>query len=100
MDPMILHRNYANLCTSFQCFDIREHQQDFIQRILAAILHIGNFFFKFPKVMIISLENLIDNFSLPNVIGLKFEKLITEKLFFSEIWECKGCSMQRYCRRC
>ncbi|VDK79522.1 unnamed protein product, partial [Onchocerca ochengi] len=46
MDSMMLRQKYENLCTSLELLDISEHQQDFIQRILAAILHIGNLFFK------------------------------------------------------
>ncbi|VDO52659.1 unnamed protein product [Brugia timori] len=42
MDPLLLCKKYENLCNSFELLDISEHQQDFIQHILAAILHIGN----------------------------------------------------------
>uniref|UniRef100_A0A158Q8K6 Myosin motor domain-containing protein n=1 Tax=Elaeophora elaphi TaxID=1147741 RepID=A0A158Q8K6_9BILA len=49
MDAMTLRQKYETLCTSLELLDISEHQQDFIQRILAAILHIGNLFFKLTK---------------------------------------------------
>uniref|UniRef100_A0A1I8EDA0 Myosin motor domain-containing protein n=1 Tax=Wuchereria bancrofti TaxID=6293 RepID=A0A1I8EDA0_WUCBA len=49
MDPIMLRKKYENLCNSLELLDIGEHQQDFIQHILAAILHIGNLFFKVTK---------------------------------------------------
>lgn len=51
MDPTTLHQKYESLCSSLELLDISEHQQDFIQRILAAILHIGNLYFKPTKVI-------------------------------------------------
>lgn len=51
MDLMVLRQKYESLCNSFELLEISENQQDFIQRILAAILHIGNLFFKPIKVI-------------------------------------------------
>lgn len=51
MDSTTLHQKYENLCNSLELLEISEHQQDFIKRILAAILHIGNLFFKLTKVI-------------------------------------------------
>ncbi|VBB33360.1 unnamed protein product [Acanthocheilonema viteae] len=49
MDLTVLRQKYENLCSSLELLEISEHQQDFIQRILAAILHIGNLFFVLTK---------------------------------------------------
>ncbi|CAG9530062.1 unnamed protein product, partial [Cercopithifilaria johnstoni] len=49
MDSITLCQKYEMLCNSLELLDISENQQDFIQRILAAILHIGNLFFKLNK---------------------------------------------------
>ncbi|EJD73864.1 Myo2p, partial [Loa loa] len=49
MDPMVQRQKYERLCSSLELLDISEHQQEFIQRILAAILHIGNLYFKLTK---------------------------------------------------
>lgn len=51
MDSTTLHQKYESLCNSLELLEISEHQQDFIKRILAAILHIGNLFFKLTKVI-------------------------------------------------
>ncbi|MCP9262375.1 BMA-HUM-4 [Dirofilaria immitis] len=46
LNSVILRQKYENLCTSLELLDISEHQRDFIHRVLATILHIGNLFFK------------------------------------------------------
>ncbi|VDN04132.1 unnamed protein product, partial [Thelazia callipaeda] len=50
LDSMKERQKYENLCMSLELLDITEHQQNFIQRILAVIMHIGNLFFKQMKV--------------------------------------------------
>uniref|UniRef100_A0A183DZE9 Myosin motor domain-containing protein n=1 Tax=Gongylonema pulchrum TaxID=637853 RepID=A0A183DZE9_9BILA len=42
-------RKFEQLCSALQLLGISEHQQNFMHRILATILHIGNLFFKPTK---------------------------------------------------
>lgn len=59
VDESLERQKFEELSAALQLLGMSEHQQCFMQRVLATILHVGNLFFKPAKVSEMSIGRLL-----------------------------------------